>query len=156
MEVKKFPDINVSTQKEHKGSQHNLRRARFFPPHLKMRVHFPASLGKESRSSRSTSSRGGLTLKVERKSRDRATIPKDPDVPTHSRFTGFPCTDYSVTLSIDSKHDGTCDSIVTPRGKATDSYVNTAEARHYCYSLEGKRTWMSHQETRPDSPVETP
>ena len=114
MEVKKFPDINVSTQKEHKGSQHNLRRARFFPPHLKMRVHFPASLGKESRSSRSTSSRGGLTLKVERKSRDRATIPKDPDVPTHSRFTGFPCTDYSVTLSIDSKHDGMCDSPVAP------------------------------------------
>ena len=61
-------------------------------------------------------------MKVEKNSRGRATIPKNPDVPTHSRYTCFPCTDSTVTLRIDSKHDGRCDSPVAPREKATDPF----------------------------------
>ena len=48
-QLKKFPDIPISTQEEHRGSHHNSKRAPFFPPHLTMRVHFPALSGKESR-----------------------------------------------------------------------------------------------------------
>ena len=48
---------------------------------------FFASSGKESWRSHLTQRRGGLHLKVERKARGRANIPKDPDVPVHSRYT---------------------------------------------------------------------
>ena len=47
MQLKKFPDIPVSTWEEHRVSCHNSKRASFSPPHLEMRVHFPASSGKE-------------------------------------------------------------------------------------------------------------
>ena len=80
MQLKKFPDIPVSTREETRVSHHNLIRAAFFPSHLEMRVHFPASLGKESRRSRRPSRGGGLNLKLERKSMGHATIRKDPDV----------------------------------------------------------------------------
>ena len=36
---------------------------------------------------------------------------KRPDVPNHSRYTCFPCTDSTVTTTIDSQHDCTCDSL---------------------------------------------
>ena len=58
MQLKNFPNIPVCTREEHRGSRVNSRRAPFFPPHLKMRVHFPALSAKGSRSSRRTS-RGG-------------------------------------------------------------------------------------------------
>ena len=64
MQLKKFPDIPVSTLKEHRGYNYNTRRPHFFPPHLRMRVHFPDSSGKESWCSHHTSRRGGLHLKV--------------------------------------------------------------------------------------------
>ena len=76
--------------------RHNSRRALFFPPHLEMKVHFPASLGKESWRSHRTSRGGDLNLKVERNTGGRATIPKDPDVPIHSRETLFTFTDSTV------------------------------------------------------------
>ena len=85
-QLKKFPRIPVSTREEHRGSRHNSRRALVFPPHLEMRVHFPASLGKELRHSRRTSRGGGLRLNFKRNSRGQATIPKDPDVPIISRY----------------------------------------------------------------------
>ena len=120
-----------------------------------MRVHVPASSGKESRHSCCTSSGGGLNLKVEKNSRGRATIPKNPDVPTHSRYTCFPCTDSTVTLRIDSKHDGRCDSPVAPREKATDPYVNPTGSLTLLFQLERQRTCKPPHETWPDSPVET-
>ena len=76
LQLKKFPDIPISTGEEHRRSCHNSRRAPFFPPHLEMRVHFPASLIKESQHSLHSSRGGSLNLKVERNSRGRATIPK--------------------------------------------------------------------------------
>ena len=84
-QLKKFPDIHVPMREDHRGSSHNSRRAPFFPPHLKMRAHFPASSGNESQRSCRTSRGGGLNLKLERNSRDGATIQKDTDVPIHSR-----------------------------------------------------------------------
>ena len=55
-----------------------LKNSPFSPPHLKMRVQVPALSGKESRYSRHTSRGGGLKVKLERNSRGRATIPKNP------------------------------------------------------------------------------
>ena len=101
------------------------RRALVFPSHPEMRVHFPASLGKESRHSRRTSRGDGLKLKVERNASGHATIPKDPDFQIHCRYTWLTCTDLAVIPNINSKHDGMCDSLVAPRGNATDPYVNS-------------------------------
>ena len=101
--TQKFPGIPVSTREENRGSCNKSGRAPFFPPHLKMRVPFPASSGKESRRSRRTSRRGTLKMKVERNSRGHASIPKDSDVPVHSRYTSFHCTDSTVILGIESK-----------------------------------------------------
>ena len=89
----KIPNITISIGEEPQGSCHNSRRAPFFPPHLEMRVHFPALSGKESRHFRCTSRGGCLNLKLERYSRGRATIPTDPmsqstpDTPDSSALT---------------------------------------------------------------------
>ena len=83
----KIPNITISIGEEPQGSCHNSRRAPFFPPHLEMRVLFPTSYGKESWHSHRISRGGSLNLKVERNSSSRATIPKDPYVSVHSRYT---------------------------------------------------------------------
>ena len=48
MLLKKLPNIPASTREKQRGSCQNSRRAPFFPLHLKMRVPFLASSGKES------------------------------------------------------------------------------------------------------------
>ena len=78
MQLKKFPDIPVSTREETQVFRHNSRRAPFFPLHLKTRVPFLASSGKESWHSSGTSRGDSLNLKLQRTSRGRATIQKDP------------------------------------------------------------------------------
>ena len=157
MQLKKFPDIPVSTREETRVFRHNSRRAPFFPPYLEMRVHVPASSGKESRHSCCTSGGGGLNLKVEKNSRGRATTPKNPDVPTHSRYTCFPCTDSTVTLRIDSKHDGRCDSPVAPQEKATEPYGPPDRKLDTAFPAreESRLAWL-HTRQGPDSPVDAP
>ena len=93
---------------------------------------------KESQHYRRPSRGGGLNLKHERNSRGRATIPKDPEFPFHSRYTCFPCTDSAVTASIDSQRDGTCDSPLAPREKATDLYANSTGSLTLLLQLERK------------------
>ena len=114
-QLKKFPNIPVSTREEYRRSSHNSKRAPVFPPHLEMRVYFPALLGKESQRSHHTSGGGGFNLTLERNSRGSATIPKDPSVPIRSRYNCLPCTDLTVTTRFASKHDGTCESPVATR-----------------------------------------
>ena len=127
VQLKKFPDIPISTQEEHCGSCHNSRRAPIFPPHLDMRVHFPVSLGKESRRFRHISRGSGLKLKVERNSRGRAIIPKDPDAPIHPRYHCFSCVYSTVTRVSSHNTMARCDSPVEPHKKTTDPYVNLTE-----------------------------
>ena len=62
-------------------------------------------------------------MKIERNSRCLAPNPKVPDVQIHSTYNRFPCTDSTVTPSIDSQHYGTCDSPLAPRERDTDLYV---------------------------------
>ena len=77
-------------------------------------------------------------MKVERNSRGRVTIPKDPDVPMHTRYTKIPCTDLTVTPRIDAKQDGRCDSPVAPLEKATNPNVNTTGILTLLFQLERK------------------
>ena len=80
LQLKKVPNIPVSTREEHRGFCHNSRGAPISPPQLEMRVPFPASSGKDSRHSRRISRRGNLNRKVERNYRGHATFPKDPQM----------------------------------------------------------------------------
>ena len=75
-------------------------------------------------------------MTLERKSRGRASIPKDPDVPMHSRYTLLPCTDSTVTTRIYSRHDGKCDRPVAPPEKATDPYVNLTGSPTQLFQLK--------------------
>ena len=59
-------------------------------------------------------------------------------VPIHSRYTWFPCTDSTVSPSIDAKHDGMCDNAVAPRKKATDPYVNSTGSLMLLLQLKRK------------------
>ena len=137
-QITKFHDIAVSNREEHRGFRQNSGRAPLFPPNLEMRVHFPAYSGKDSCHSHHISSGGGLNLNLERNSRGHATIPKDPNVPIHFRYSWLPCTVSTVTPRIDSKHDGRCDSLVAPGEKATDPYVNSAGSMTLLFQLERK------------------
>ena len=89
-----------------------------------------------------------------------------PDVSVHSRETCFPCTASTFKPRIDSHHGGTWESPVgklpgkasweSLEGKQQIPRSSRREARHCCYSSEGKRTCMPPLETRTDSPGETP
>ena len=90
----KIPNITISIGEEPQGSCHNSRRAPFFPPHLDMRVHFPASSGKESWCSHHTSRGSGLNLTLERNCRVESpfqktqmtqSTPDTPDSPVLNR-----------------------------------------------------------------------
>ena len=84
-ELKKFPDIPVCTPEEHRVSQQNSRTDPFFPPHLEMRVLSLLRLQRIPDIPVAPQEEAGLTLKLQRNSRGRGTIRKDPDVPIHSR-----------------------------------------------------------------------
>ena len=117
LQLKKFPDIPVSTQNE----------AREYRPHpeeprlrlLARRIDpFPAWWVKNSLRSRRISRGGALHRKGERNSRVVPHSQSLPDVSVHSRETCFPCTASTFKARIDSHHGGTWDSpVVKPRGK---------------------------------------
>ena len=118
LQLKKFPDIPVSTREEARESPTS--RGSPFPPH---------------------SSRGGIlslhgreripgvpvASQVEALSTGKARVTpgschhsqSPPDVSVHSRETCFPCTASTFKLKIDSHHGGTWESPVGKRrGKA--------------------------------------
>ena len=119
LQLKKFPDIPVSTREE----------AREFRPHpveTRFRLlareegSFPCVVGKEFPRSRRISREGALHRKGERNSRIVPPFPESPDVSVHSRETCFPCTASTFKPRIDSHHGGTWDSPVgNARGKAS-------------------------------------
>ena len=119
LQLKKFPDIPVSTREEARETRPHPEEPRFcllareegsfpcvvgkkfpaFPWHLKRR-HSPQERREE--------------LQV------RATFPESPDVSVHSRKTCFPCTASTFKPRIDSHHGDTSDIPVgKPRGKAS-------------------------------------
>ena len=75
-------------------------------------------------------------MPLERNSRGRASISKDPDVPMHSRYTSLPCTDSTVVRRTDSKHDGRCDNPKTPEEKAPVPYDHTTGSLKLLFHLK--------------------
>ena len=119
LQLKKFPDIPVSTREEARESRPHPEETRF-RFYLERRGPFPAWSGKNSRRSRRISRGGTLHRKGERNSRSRHHSQSPPDVSVHSRETCFPCTASTFKLRIDSHHGGMWDSPVgKPRGKVS-------------------------------------
>ena len=126
----------------------HLRGTPRVPPQLKKSPLFPSSsrdegpftcfIGKGILGFPSHLKRRRSQLKIERNSRGHATITKEPHVSIHSRETWFPCNDSTVMPSINSKHDGRCDSPVAPREKAIDPYVNSTGSLALLLQLERK------------------
>ena len=124
LQLKKFPDIPVSTQQEHESSTH-IQRSPVSPSELKRRDPFPAWSGKNSQHSRQISRGGALQRKGERTPGSCHHSQSPPDVSVHSRESCFPCTASTFKPRIDSHHGGMWDSPVgKPRGKATDPLIH--------------------------------
>ena len=137
LQLKKFPDIPVSTREEARESRPHpdVPRSGLL---ARRRDQFPACSGKNSRRFRRIS-RGGT---LDRKGRGTPGCchhsQSPPDVSVHSRETCFPCTASTFQPRIDSHHGGTWDSPVRksrgkalweslmrkPRGKATDPLIH--------------------------------
>ena len=140
LQLKKFPDIPVSTREEERESRPHPEEPRF---RLLAREEgsFPCVVGKEFpafashlKSRRSPSERRGDSRVV-------PPFPEPPDVSVHSRENCFPCTTSTFKPRINSHHSGTWDSPVgnsrgkawweslvgkprgKPRGKATDPLI---------------------------------
>ena len=164
-QLKKFPDIPVSTREEARESRPHPQEPRFCIL-AREEGSFPCVVGKEFPRSRRISRGGALHRNGERHSRVLPLSQSSPDVAVHSRETCLPCTASTFKPRIDSHHGGTWDSPVgKPRGKASlESFEGKPlipwstrrEAGHCCYSSGGKRTCMPPLETRTDSPGETP
>ena len=119
LQLKKFPDIPVSTREE-------AREFRQHPEELRLRLlareegSFPCVVGKEFPAFPSHSRGGALHRKGERKYSLVPPFPESPDVSVHSRKTCFLCTASTFKPRIDSHHGGTWDSPVgKPRGIAS-------------------------------------
>ena len=65
-----------------------------------------------------------------------------PNIQMQSRYTWFACIDETVTPSINSQHDGMCDSPVAPQEKATNHNVNTTGSLTLLSQLERKADYM--------------
>ena len=166
LQLKKFPDIPVSTREEARESCPHPEEPRF---RLLAREEgsFSCVFGKEFLAFPSQLKRGRSLQERREELQGRATIPlSPPDVSVHSRETCFPCTASTFKPRIDSHHGGTLDSpLGKPRGKASWERLQgkpqipsstRREASHYSYSSGGKRTCMPLLETRNDSLGETP
>ena len=164
LQVKKFPDIPVSTRDEARESLPHPEEPRF---RLLAREEgsFPAWSGKNSRRSCRISSGGALHRKGERNSR---VVPPFPESPRYlSPFQGslFSCTASTFKPRIDSdtvvRGTALWDSPVgKPRGKASRERHRSLDPREgkrdTAATDRGKRTCMSPLETSTDSPGETP
>ena len=137
LQLKKFPDIPVSTREEARESRPHPEEPRF---RLLAREEgsFPCVVGKEFPVFPSHHKRRRSPQERREELQCRDTVPGPPDVSVHSRENCFPCTASTFKLRIDSHHGGTWDSPVgKPRGKA--SWESLGESRRSLDPREGKR-----------------
>ena len=156
MQLKKLPNIPVSTWEEHRGSCHNSRRSPYFPPHLELRVHFPASLGKGIPVFLSHLKRRHSQLDAREELQGSCHNSNGPQCHNAFQIHLIPLHWLDCHPEYRLKTRCNCDSHVAAWEKATDPMSARQEAWHYFDSLRGKWTCMSRRETKPDSPVETP
>ena len=119
LQLKKFPDISVSTGEEARESRPHREEPRF---HLIAREqgYFPAWSGKNSRRSRRISGGGALHRKGERNSRVVPPFSESPRCLSSFQGNLFSLHCLNFKPRIDSHHGGTWDSPVgKPRGKAS-------------------------------------
>ena len=161
LQLKKFPDIPVSTREE----------AREFRPHpeeprLRLLAReegsFPCVMGNEFPAFPSHLRRWWSPQERREELQGRATIPRVPQmsqsIPGKPVFPAMPrLSSRGSTHNTVARGTARWESLVgKPRRKATDPLIHGREARHCCYSSGGKRTCMPPLETRTDSPGETP
>ena len=119
LQLKKFPDIPVSTQVEARESRTHSEEPRF---RLLAREEgsFPCVLGKELPAFPSHLKRRHSPQERREELQGRATFPESPDTSVHSRETCFPCTASTFKPRTDSHHGGTwVIPVGKPRGKAS-------------------------------------
>ena len=151
LQLKKFPDIPVSTREEEREFSPHPEEPRF--RFLDREENpFPAWSGKNSWHSRRISRGGALHRKGERNSRAVPPFQSPPDISVHSREPCFPCTASTVKPRIDSHHGGRWDSPVgktrgkapweslmgKPRGKATNPLIQAKGSVTLLLELERK------------------
>ena len=119
LQLKKFPDIPVSTREEARESRQYQEEPRYRPL-AREEGSFPCVFGKESPAFPSHLKRRRSHRKGKRNSRVVQHSQSPPEVSVHSRETCFPCTASTVKPRIDSHNGGTWDSPAgKPRGKAS-------------------------------------
>ena len=142
LQLKKFPDIPVSTREEGRESRPHSEEPRF---RLRAREEgsFPCVVGKEFPAFPSHLRGGALHRKGERKSRVVPHSQSPQDVSVHSRETCIPCT--ASTFKRRSTHTtvarGTAlwESLFgKPRGKATDPLIHAKGSVTLLLQLERK------------------
>ena len=119
LQLKKFPDIPVSTREESRESRPHPEEPRF---RLLAREEgsFPCVVGKNSRRSHRIQEEALSTGKARGTPGSCHLSQSPPDISVHSRETCFPCTASTFKPRIDSHQGGTWDSPVgNPRGKAS-------------------------------------
>ena len=140
LQLKKFPDIPVSTREEARESRPNPEEPRF---RILAREEgsFPFVSGKISRRSRRISRGGALHRKGERSSRVVPPFPESPRCLSPFQGKLFSLHSLDFMPRIDSHHGGTWDSPVgkTP-GKPGIPLSTRRDTSHSCYSSGGKRT----------------
>ena len=124
LQLKKFPDIPVSTREEAGESRPHPEEPRF---RLLAREvgSFPCVLGKEFPAFTSLLKRRRSPQERREELPGRATIPRVPQMSQSIPGKTFPCTASTFKARIDSHHCSTWDSPVgKPRGKATDPFIH--------------------------------
>ena len=174
LQLKKVPDIPVSTQEEARESRPHPQEPcfRLLP---QQEGSFPCVFGKEFPAFPSHLKRGRSPQERREELQCRATIPSVPQMsqstpgkpvsPALPRLSNPGSTDTTVARgtslweSLVGKPGGkaSCERVVgKPRGKATDPLIVAKGSSTLLLQLGGKRTCMPPLETRTDSPWETP
>ena len=124
LQLKKFPDIPVSTREEARESRPPPEEPRF---RLLAREEgsFPCVLGKEFPAFPSHVKRRRFPQERREELQGRAIFPESPRCLRPFQGNLFPCIASTFKPRIDSHHGGTWDSLVgKPRGKARDSLIH--------------------------------
>ena len=150
LQLKKFPDIPVSTREEARESRPHPEEPGF---RLLAREEgsFPFVSAKHSRRSRPTSRGGTLYKKGERNSRVVPPLPESPAVSVHSRETCFPelprLSSRGSTHTTVARGTALSESLVgKPRGKATDPLIHSTGSMTMLLNL-GRKSHV-HAPTR--------
>ena len=124
LQLKKFPDIPVSTQEEARASSPHPEEPRF-PLLAREEGSFPCVVGKEFLAFPSHLEWRRSPQERQEELQCRATFPESPRCLSPFQGNLFPYTASTFKPRMDSHRDGTLDSPVgKPRGKAPDPLIH--------------------------------